>query len=124
MHHVFEKNVKLLLGIIVDFRFIPPTCGFEGCPLLGRYVLVLSYTFPCGTPYILVLQRNKCILDVKCRTLLLTFGNYCARLTVECVYLFRHSAMEAKVGFEPTSVTVFKRCGATQRIRTFWIQPT
>lgn len=62
MHYSFVKTVKLLLGIIVRFLSVPPACGCGRCPLLGRYILVLLYGFPCGTHHIRVLQRNKCII--------------------------------------------------------------
>jgi len=119
MHISFEKTAKLLLDIVVNFLSIPPTCGFEGCLLLGRYVLVLFYKFPCGTPYILVFQRNKCILDIKCRTLLLTFGIYLLNYHFSASTSFAIRPWRAKKDSNLQLVTLFKRCGATQRISTF-----
>jgi hypothetical protein len=119
MHISFEKTAKHLLNIVVNFLSAPPTCGFEGCPLLGRCLLVLFYDFPCGTHHILVLQRNKCILDVKCRTLLLTYCNY-YRFTISVRLPFSPFGYGTQSRDRTYSlVTIFKRCGATQRIRIF-----
>lgn len=71
IHNGFEKTTKHLLNGIIDFISFPCSCGFKGCHLLHREILLLSLCFPCGTHIIFILQKNKCILTIKCHALLL-----------------------------------------------------
>lgn len=70
---ILLKSLKNLLNGIIDFILSPCSCGFRSCHLLHRWLLLLSLCFPCGTNIIFILQKNKCILTIKCCTLLLIY---------------------------------------------------
>ena len=111
----FVENIKHLLDSIIDFISLPTSYGFRRCPLLDRYLLLLSLPTSLQGLIIFIFQKNKAILTTKCHALSLIYIN--------------------KVGFEPTTfrlqvrhskplsyslifyIMTFERCGVTLDIR-------
>ena len=108
---------------IVDFISSSPTCGFEGCPLLGRTVLLLSYSFPCGTYCIPVLQRNKCIFWCRVsRTFASRFSFLrWIRLSIPCLRDAARPSTSATFGCSPCKHLSIPRASYTLETHPFCI---
>jgi len=114
MHDGFVKATKILLDSIIGFILSPTLCGFKGCLLLDRRLLLLPLCFPCGTHTVPILQRNKCILTIKCHALLLELF----------LNVFYQQYLIQTIRYTPSyELRVIEGRGVTEDISTFWVLP-